>query len=114
MGCEKIARQAKAPAPRVGKSFGSKVGQTVPSALLAERAIFSRLLRICNRQTLCRTDLAERVICRHHCIQGIAPMYIQCHGQLHGIQSAEPAGIAMLLEESLGLSVMMLRYRNHG
>ncbi len=41
-------------------------------------------------------------------------MYIQCHGQLHGIQSAEPAGIAMLLEESLGLSVMMLRYRNHG
>jgi len=41
-------------------------------------------------------------------------MYIQCHGQLHGIQSAEPAGIAVLLEESLGLSVMMICCRNNG
>jgi hypothetical protein len=47
-------------------------------------------------------------------MQGIAAMYVQCHGQSHGIQSAKPVGIAVVLEQSLGLSVMMICYRNDG
>src|ERR1035441_1691790 len=43
--CEKIGWQAKAPAPRACKSFGSKVGQTLSSVRPAARPVFSQLLR---------------------------------------------------------------------
>jgi hypothetical protein len=41
--CERIGWQAKAPAPRACRSFGSKVGQTLSSVRPTIRPIFSRL-----------------------------------------------------------------------
>src|SRR5450759_26048 len=43
--CEEIGWQAKAPAPRACKSFGSKVGQTLSSVNPGVSAISLQLLR---------------------------------------------------------------------
>jgi len=62
-----------------------------------------RNLRIHYRQTLCRAYLAQSGICCHHRVQGSAPVDIQRYCQLQSIQSAEPEGVTVLLEENARL-----------
>jgi hypothetical protein len=43
----------------------------------------------------------------------LTPVHIQCHCQLQGIQSTQPADVGVLLEETFGFLVVTIGYRNH-